>query len=103
MEGILLGHIVSQDGIRIDCTKIEKVKFFPFPKTRRQLQAFLGQAGYYRRFIKGYATQAYHLTKFFKHGSKIIEEEKAIDVFEKLKDIISNVPILTTPNWYEPF
>jgi hypothetical protein len=32
-----------------------------------------------------------------------MEEEKAIDVFEKLKDIISNVPILTTPKWYEPF
>jgi hypothetical protein len=47
MEGILLGHIVSQDGICIDCAKIEKVKFFPFPKTKRQLQAFLGQVGYY--------------------------------------------------------
>jgi hypothetical protein len=47
MEGILLGHIVLEDGIRIDCTKIEKVNFFPSPKIKRQLQAFLGQVGYY--------------------------------------------------------
>jgi len=56
MEGNLLGHIVSQDGIRTNGAKIEKVNFFPFPKTKRQLQAFLGQASYYGRFIKGYAT-----------------------------------------------
>jgi hypothetical protein len=32
-----------------------------------------------------------------------MEEEKAIDSFEKLKDILSNVLILTIPKWYEPF
>jgi hypothetical protein len=36
-KGILLGHSVSQDGIRIDRTKIEKVKNLPFPKTKKQL------------------------------------------------------------------
>jgi hypothetical protein len=33
-EGILLGQIVSQNGIRIDRAKIEKVKNLPFPKTK---------------------------------------------------------------------
>jgi hypothetical protein len=32
-----------------------------------------------------------------------MDEEKVIDAFEKLKDIFSNVLILTTPKWYEPF
>jgi hypothetical protein len=67
------------------------------------LRAFLGQAGYYQRFIEGYATHAYHLTKLFKHELEIMEEEKVINAFEKLKDILSNDPILMTPKWYETF
>jgi hypothetical protein len=35
IERILLGHIVSQDGICKNSTKIEKVKNLPFPKTKK--------------------------------------------------------------------
>jgi hypothetical protein len=96
-KGILLGHIVSQDGIHTNPPNIEKVKNLPFPKTKKQLRAFFGQANYYQRFIEGYATHAYHLTKFFKHGSEIVEEENVINTFEKLKEMFSNASILTTP------
>jgi hypothetical protein len=33
----------------------------------------------------------------------IVEEEKAINTFEKFKEILSNAPILRTPKWYELF
>jgi len=32
-----------------------------------------------------------------------MEEEKAINVFEKVKDMLSNALILMTPKWYELF
>jgi hypothetical protein len=35
MEGILFGYIVSQNGIRIDPAKIERVKNIPFHKTNK--------------------------------------------------------------------
>jgi hypothetical protein len=42
MERILLGHIVSEDGIHINPTKIEKMIFF-FPRQRNNYEHFWGQ------------------------------------------------------------
>ena len=53
-----LGHIVSRDGISPDPSKTDKVTSWPTPTTTKDMQRFLGLSGYYRRFVKGYATIA---------------------------------------------
>ena len=50
-----LGHIVSDKGIRPDPKKISAIVNYPRPKTVRDIRAFLGLVGYYRRFIKHFA------------------------------------------------
>ena len=52
----LLGHNVSAAGIRMDERKIMAVQNFPIPTTLLLLLCFLGMTGYYRRFIKNYAS-----------------------------------------------
>lgn len=53
-----LGHIVSEKGVETDPAKISALKSWPIPRTLKELKSFLGFAGYYRRFIKGYSTIA---------------------------------------------
>ncbi|XP_038153818.1 uncharacterized protein LOC119791667 isoform X1 [Cyprinodon tularosa] len=53
-----LGHIVSEKGVETDPEKISTVKSWPIPTNLKSLRSFLGFTGYYRRFIKGYATIA---------------------------------------------
>nr|XP_008283279.1 PREDICTED: uncharacterized protein LOC103359624 [Stegastes partitus] len=50
-----LGHIISEDGIQTDPEKITALKTWPKPNTLKELRAFLGFCGYYRRFIKDYS------------------------------------------------
>lgn len=60
-----LGHLVSAEGIRTDSEKISKVKDWKWPTSRKEVQQFLGFAGYYRRFVEGYtklAAPLYRLT-----------------------------------------
>lgn len=50
-----LGHVVSADGVRTDPEKIRVLKEWPVPTSVKELRSFLGFAGYYRRFVKGFS------------------------------------------------
>ena len=42
-DGKLLGHIISEDGVKIDPKRIEAIKKVPIPKNVKSLQSFNGQ------------------------------------------------------------
>ena len=51
-----LGHVVSRNGVQTDPEKVSALKTWPVPQNLRELRSFLGFAGYYRRFVKGYSS-----------------------------------------------
>ena len=61
-----LGHIVYAEGIRVDSTKIEVVVSWKPPRNVTEVRSFLGLAGYYRRFVKGFFVIASSLTKLLR-------------------------------------
>ena len=58
----VLGHIASAAGILPDEDKLRAVKDMAVPSTVKELQAFLGLCGYYRRFVHHFSTIAAPLT-----------------------------------------
>jgi hypothetical protein len=42
IEGVVLGHYVSTDGIKVDPTKIEVILHLPTPCTQTEVHSFLG-------------------------------------------------------------
>ena len=53
-RGVVLGHVVSQAGIEVDLAKIEVITNLSPPRTQKEVRSFIGHAGYYRKFIKGF-------------------------------------------------
>lgn len=51
-----LGHVVSRNGVETDPEKIAALKTWPVPQKLQELRSFLGFAGYYRRYVKGYSS-----------------------------------------------
>ncbi|KAI5614965.1 hypothetical protein C0J50_8879, partial [Silurus asotus] len=113
-----LGHVVSAEGIHTDPEKISRVKDWKRPLNVKEVLAFVGFAGYYRRFIEGYATLVaplYRLTsgdsKKKKRGSKrACGPEKPFEwsdecekAFEALKGRLTTAPILGYPDYSLPF
>ncbi|GBG74054.1 hypothetical protein CBR_g17764 [Chara braunii] len=58
-----LGHFVTQEGISPLSDKIQAIQEWPEPRNVMDVRSFLGLAGYYQRFIKGYSKISAHLTK----------------------------------------
>ena len=53
-----LGHVVSDQGVEVHPRKNEAMKSWTKPLTLIDTRSFLGLAGYYRRFVKGFSSIA---------------------------------------------
>ena len=68
------------------------------PTTPKQVRAFLGLVGYYRKFIKGFAKIAKPLTLLTRQQVKFEWTSEHQAAFVHLKDAIVQAPILHYPN-----
>lgn len=98
-----LGHIVTEEGIKPNPNKIEKVLNWPLPKTQKEIKGFLGLVGYYRRFIKDFAQLTKPMTKCLKKGAIIIQDEKFKQCFKDCQTILTTDPILRYPDFNKQF
>ena len=57
-HGVILGHVVSRNGISTDLNKIKLILELLPPTNFKDVQQFMGHIGYYRRFIYMYADLA---------------------------------------------
>ena len=96
-EVSFLGHIVSAEGIRVDPAKIEAVVNWKSPQNVTEVRSFLGLAGYYRRFVRGFSVIASPLTKLLRKGIKFEWTDKCQNSFEQLKGMLVEAPVLTQP------
>jgi len=97
---IFLGHIISERGISMDPDKIQTIRNFQPPKTRKQVQSFLGFINFYRKFIRDLSQDTEHLSALTKKNSKWIWNNLQQQAFESIKkkfleDIIIQFPDFT--------
>ncbi|GJZ75176.1 putative reverse transcriptase domain-containing protein [Tanacetum coccineum] len=98
-----LGHVIDSQGIHVDSAMIESIKDWAFPKTLTKIRQFLGLAGYYRRFIKGFSKIAKSMTKLTQKGVKFDWGDKEEAAFRLRKQKLCSAPILALPEGSEDF
>ena len=92
-----LGHLVTATGVQPLPDKVQAIKDWPTPRCLKDVRAFYGLVGYYRRFVAGFATIAEPLTRLTKKGTKFTWTDEADSAFCKLKECMLNVPTLAFP------
>ena len=94
--------MISNGDLKADPVKLEEMVSWPIPKNVKQLRGFLGLTGYYRRFIRHYATIAAPLTALLKKDA-FSWSSTAMDSFLALKSAMTSAPVLRLPDFFRTF
>jgi hypothetical protein len=96
-------HVISKGGISVDPSKVQDVLSWKAPTSVSDIQSFLGLAGYYRRFIKGFSKISKPMTEL-PGKDKQFEWMPACEAsFQELKRRLTTAPILVMPDMEKPF
>jgi hypothetical protein len=75
-EGKSLGHVVPNEGVTIDPTRIEAIQNIPLSENKKAMQSFFGKINFIRRFIPNF----FEITKPISNLLKKDKEFKWDDV-----------------------
>ena len=93
-----LGFVIeSEKGIRTDPQKVETIKNWPQPESKKAVKSWLGVVGFYRRFIPKFSEIAKPLNALTAKEAVFDFNQACIDSFKTLKELLINAPLLGFP------
>nr|GEU46493.1 reverse transcriptase domain-containing protein [Tanacetum cinerariifolium] len=102
-EGIVLGHKISKNRIKVDKSKVDVITKLPYPTTVKGIHSFLNHVGFYRRFIQDFLKIARPITCLLEKDTPFFFFNECIEDFHTLKKKLTEAPILVAPDWDLPF
>ena len=90
-----LGHIISNEGIRVDSQKIEVVKQRPRPTSATNIIIFIGLADYYKSFVDRFSSITSPLTRLTQKIVKFQWSDDCDKRFAELKTRLTTTLVLT--------
>jgi hypothetical protein len=102
-EGKLLGHIVLAEGVRIDPSRMEAIQTLSLPKSKKEVQAFLGKINFLRRFVSNFVELEKKITTMLKKGNEVKWTTEPREYFVQIKKALTEAPVLISPDYSKDF
>ncbi|MBW0587289.1 hypothetical protein O181_127004 [Austropuccinia psidii MF-1] len=97
-----LGHVVSSLSLGIDKMKVESVLQKPMPQNKKEIQSFLGFAGYYRQNIEDFSSIARALYKLCDKDTVLEMTVDRVNGFKSLREALTTAPLLLMSDFKFP-
>ncbi|XP_027348133.1 uncharacterized protein LOC113859603 [Abrus precatorius] len=91
-QGVVLGDVISGEGIVVDSSKIDVIASLPYPTCVREVRSFLGHAGFYRRFIQDFSKITLPLSKLLQKDIDFQFDDECRRAFDQLKRHLISAP-----------
>ncbi|OWZ03692.1 polyprotein [Phytophthora megakarya] len=101
-----LGDYFGRHGIRMDPDKVSAIKDWPQPRTKRELQSFLGTCVYVLKYCPNFASLTAPLTgatRGLSKNERVEMTEEQLAAFAELKLRLASPPVLAHPDSSKPF
>ncbi|XP_051133099.1 uncharacterized protein LOC127252812 [Andrographis paniculata] len=98
-----LGFIVGKDEISVDESKVKAIQEWPTPTKVKDVRSFHGLASFYQRFVRNFSTIATTLTAITEKDDKFEWGSIQQDVFDTMKQNLTQAPIFVLPNFSKSF
>ena len=98
-----LGHRVTEESLLPDSSLLAAIREIPPPKTATEVRSFLGLAGYYRRYVKGFYAIAGPLHALTRKDEVFHWSAECQAAFDQLKHLLTTSPITAFPDFSQAF
>ena len=98
----MLGFVVSKKGIEIDLDKVRAIQDLPPPRTQKEVRSFMGRLNYIARFISKMTAKCNPIFKMLRKNNSGEWDEECHVAFDKVKEYLTNPPILVPPVQRKP-
>ncbi|KAK3085333.1 hypothetical protein FSP39_001659 [Pinctada imbricata] len=88
------GHIISKDGVLPNPERVRAIVEMPPPENVADLRRIIGMITYLGRFIPDLSTVMNPINSLLKTDTAWSWDQPQIDAFEKVKQLITNAPVL---------
>nr|GEX34264.1 reverse transcriptase domain-containing protein [Tanacetum cinerariifolium] len=102
-KGIVLGHKILKFGIEVKRAKVDVIAKLSHLISVKGVQCFLGHVRFYRRFIQDFSKIARPMTHLLENETPFIFSKECIEVFNTLKEKLTEALVLVAPDWDLPF
>jgi len=95
-HGAFLGHVLSEEGVSQQPSKLEAIKNWPELTDLKAVRAFVSLCSYYRKFIQNFAGLAQPLTDLMrKDAFKVPFSDEVLESIAALKSALTSAPVLS--------
>ncbi|GBG83146.1 hypothetical protein CBR_g36762 [Chara braunii] len=91
---LYLGHVLDENGIKPEDSKIAAIRDWPTPRTLTELPSFLGLANYNRKFVRNFSTIAAPLRRLLRKETIWKWDKDCTSAMKKLKQALIEYPVL---------
>ncbi|KAI5343277.1 hypothetical protein L3X38_011153 [Prunus dulcis] len=102
-QGVVLGHVISNEGIEVDKAKIDIISNMTAPTSVKKVRSFLGHASFYRRFVMDFSKITHPLCNLLAKDVVFHFDKDCMNAFNTLKRELTSAPIIMALDWSLPF